>query len=157
MQFPSSIPTPPSSPAVTSAPLHVLSCLCRKAQAHACATGARGALWASWPLLACLASMEPAASGLHREGSSGRPEKKSLTFPPFYQIRLELSNELGVSLLTERSFWDSMWVSSLSLLKSREAWGEIHTLCTTLIKCQAFGSWNWDVCLYNISEQKFRH
>lgn len=101
-QFPSSIPIPPSSPAVTSAPLHVLSCLCRKARAHACATGARGVLWASWLLLASLASTEPTASGLDREGASGRPEKKLLTFPPSYQIWLELINESGVLLLKER-------------------------------------------------------
>lgn len=100
-QFPSSIPTPPSSPAVTSAPLHVLSCLCRKAQAHPVplepevCSGPAGCCWHPWQAR----SQQP-------QLCTGRGHltdlERFLTFPPSYQIWVEVINKLGVLLLKER-------------------------------------------------------
>lgn len=119
VQFPSPAPIFPPSPAVTSAPLHVLSCLCGEGEGTRRVPLELEVSWsASWPLPTSPVSTEPTASGLHGEGLSGRPGmQKSSTFQPSYQIWLEVINELGVLLLRERQFWDSASVTLLTKIK----------------------------------------
>lgn len=141
VQFPSSAPIPPSSPAVTSAPLHVLSCLCRDGKGIHCVPLEPAVCWsASWPLptLTLLVSMQPTTSWLHGGALSGRPGIcKSLI--SFYQIWLELINELEISVSFSNNTPETACGNFTFFIKVKGGGGN-NTLCTTLIKSQAFGS-----------------
>lgn len=155
VRLPSSAPIPPCSSAVTSAPLHVLSCLCRdgKGTRQRCAGGPAGRCrlrhrWWAW-------SQQP--QGCTGRGLSGRPGiHKSSTSPPFYWVWLELINESGVLLLKERQTFLTHCVGNYFPYRIHGGEQTQH-FRHNLNKKPGF--WKLEVtgCLYSISEQRFRH